>query len=100
MKYMWKHACRASSRVITISEYCKRDLSEHYPTVEEKCCVIYNPVETGDSGLTSAVLEEKYGIRENEYFYCVSSMLPHKNLETLLRTIALRKQKGKRFPWF
>lgn len=98
LKYMWRHACRASSRVITISEYCKRDLSEHYPAVEEKCCVIYNPVETGDSGLTAAVLEEKYGIRENEYFYCVSSMLPHKNLETLLRTIALRKQKGKAVP--
>ena len=48
--------------------------------------------------MTSAVLEEKYGIRENEYFYCVSSMLPHKNLETLLRTIALRKQKGKAVP--
>lgn len=95
LKYMWRHACRASARVITISEYCKRDLAEHYPAVEKKCTVIYNPVETGDSGLSAAVLEEKYGICENEYFYCVSSMLPHKNLETLLRTVALRKENGK-----
>lgn len=98
LKYMWKHACRASSRVITISEYCKKDLAEHYPKAEKKCSVIYNPVETGNSGLSAAVLEEKYGLRENEFFYCVSSMLPHKNLETLLRAMALSRQKGKAVP--
>ena len=32
------------------------------------------------------------------YFYCVSSMLPHKNLGTLLEVMALRKRKGEERP--
>lgn len=98
LKYMWRHACRSSSRVITISEYCKRDLAEHYPAVSQKCSVLYNPVETKASNLPADVLKEKYGISENQYLYCVSSMLPHKNLETLLKVVAFRKRKGHAMP--
>lgn len=40
------------------------------------------------------LLTEKYGIEPGKYFYCVSSMLPHKNLDTILRMMAaLKKQK-------
>lgn len=98
LKYMWKHACRASAHVVTISEYCRRDLALHYPVSAEKCSAIYNPVETRESGMPAELLERKYGIRENDYFYCVSSMLPHKNLETLLRVMALRKKRGDGVP--
>lgn len=98
LKYMWKHACRASAHVVTISEYCRRDLAVHYPVSAEKCSAIYDPVETRESGMSAELLERKYGIRENDYFYCVSSMLPHKNLETLLRVMALRKKRGDGVP--
>ena len=98
LKYMWKHACRASAHVVTISEYCRRDLAVHYPVSAEKCSAIYDPVETRESGMSVELLERKYGIRENDYFYCVSSMLPHKNLETLLRVMALRKKRGDGVP--
>lgn len=98
LKYMWKHACRASAHVVTISEYCRRDLALHYPVSAEKCSAIYDPVETRESGMPAELLESKYGIRENDYFYCVSSMLPHKNLETLLRVMALRKKRGDGVP--
>lgn len=97
-KYMWKHACKASAHVVTISEYCKSDLENHYPVVTEKCSVIYNPVESKESELPVEILEKKYGIRKDNYFYCVSSMLPHKNLETLLETMALRKSRGEESP--
>ncbi len=98
LKYMWKHACKASAHVVTISEYCKGDLESHYSVVRGKCSVIYNPVETKASGMSAEVLTEKYGIREEGYFYCVSSMLPHKNLETLLEAMALRKCGGEERP--
>lgn len=98
LKYMWGHACRASSQVVTISEYCKEDLAIHYPVSAEKCTVIYDPVETKESGMSAEALERKYGIRENDYFYCVSSMLPHKNLETLLKVMAQRKSMGDTTP--
>ena len=94
LKYMWRHACRASAHVVTISEYCRRDLESHYPAVAGKCSVVYNPVETKVSDMPVEALTEKYGIRDGNYFYCVSSMLPHKNLGTLLEVMALRRRKG------
>lgn len=98
LKYMWSHTCRASSRIVTISEYCRKDLLSHYPKAAGKCSVIYNPVETGKTSLPVTALEEKYHIRRNGYFYCVSSMLPHKNLDTLLKVMRSRKDKGEEIP--
>ena len=94
MKYMWSYTCKSARRVLTISEYCKKDIVEHYPKVREKCEVIYIPVEVTESGMDISSLQDKYGIEKDKYFYCVSSMLPHKNLETLLHTMQLRKQQG------
>ena len=34
-------------------------------------------------------------MEQGQYDYCVSSMLPHKNLTTLLRTVELRRRQGK-----
>ncbi len=98
LKYMWKHACRASAHVVTISEYCRRDLESHYPAATGKCSVIYNPVETKASGMSAESLKKRYGIEAGGYFYCVSAMLPHKNLEMLLEAMALRKRRGEERP--
>jgi len=88
-QFMWRYTCVSSDMVITISEYCRMDLIAHYPAVKKKSRVIYNPVETLDSGLPASHIEEKYSVRRGHYFYCVSSMLPHKNLATLLRAVQL-----------
>lgn len=98
LKAMWRHTCHTSRRVITISQYCRRDLAEHYPVVEGKSTVIYNPVETAPSELPVSEIEKKYHLKKGQYFYCVSSMLPHKNLETLLKVMAVRKGQGKGTP--
>ncbi len=98
LKHMWKHTCRISAHIVTISEYCRRDLEQHYPVCKKKCSVIYNPVETKCSGISPETLEKKYGIERNNFFYCASSMLPHKNLKTLLEVMAVKKRKGDTIP--
>lgn len=98
LKYMWKHTCKDSDCVVTISEYCRKDLAIHYPASAQKCIVIYNPVETKPSELSVEMLKDKYGIQREDYFYCVSSMLPHKNLGTLLDAMKLRKLRGDTIP--
>lgn len=98
LQYTWRYVCKSSKHVVTISEYCKKDLIAHFPNVRDKCSVIYNPVEIGTSTLENAEMEKKYGIRAGEFFYCVSSMLPHKNLETLLKAVALCKAAGITLP--
>ncbi len=98
LKGMWRHTCHTSRKIVTISQYCRRDLAEHYPDAEGKSTVIYNPVETVPSGMPASEIEEKYHIKKGQYFYCVSSMLPHKNLATLLKVMAVRKEQGSVIP--
>ena len=40
-----------------------------------------------DDYVDFSLLESKYNIRQHEYYYTVVSMLPHKNLVTLLRAM-------------
>lgn len=92
LKYTWYNTCRNADRVVTISDYCKEDLIAHYPFVKDRISTIYNPVITQDSHMEPSAIETKYGITRGNYFYCVSSMLPHKNLATILKVMALRKK--------
>ncbi len=94
LKNRWKHTCKVSAHIVVSSEYSKRDLESHYPVSAKKNSVIYVPVETKASKMSAEVLKEKYGIDSNAFFYCVSSMLPHKNLKTLLEAMAFRKRRG------
>lgn len=87
LKYEWRHTCRAAKKIVTISNYCKEDLIARYPYARDKVETIYNPVISEASHLDASYVS-KYGVKPGEYFYCVSSMLPHKNLETLLKAAA------------
>jgi len=90
LKYVWWNTCRTADMVVTISEFCKEDLIAYYPYVRDKIRTIYNPIISKPSGLEAAYIEGKYNICQNQYFYCVSSLLPHKNLETILKVMQQR----------
>ena len=84
LKYAWKHTISTSDKVVAVSKYGRRDLVLHYPLAKEKVITIYIPIITRQADLPPEAVERKYQIKRKEYFYCVSSMLPHKNLDTLL----------------
>lgn len=97
-KRSWKRACEESAKVITISEYCKDDIIKNYPVADGKCVVIYDPIIVSEKKENDSELKEsecklenetfnKYKIEKDKYFYTVSSMLPHKNLGTLVKTM-------------
>ena len=100
-KRSWKKACAASTKIITSSNYSKEDIIEHFPSAKGKISVIYSPItisdicendtDSKDRSLSENVLA-KYGIEKDKYFYTLSSMLPHKNLETLIKTMKLLKE--------
>lgn len=91
---MWQYTCKSSKIVITISDYCRADLSSHYPFAKEKMCTVYNPVITEKTSMTAEELRQKYRIEPGSYFYCVSSLLPHKNLGTILKVMEQLKKMG------
>lgn len=88
LKYAWRHTCKASGKVIVSSDFCKQDLIARYPMVKDKIVTIYDPVNTLESGLPFQQLANQYHIEPEGYYYCVSSMLPHKNLVTILKVMA------------
>lgn len=94
LKRTWRYACKSSARVVASSDDCRKDLIARYPKVKEKAITIYIPIITEESGEAFEKLEDRYDIAQGEYYYCVSSLLPHKNLETLLKVMAERKRRG------
>lgn len=98
LRYMWWYTCKTSDKVVTISDFCQKDIEKNYPEAIGKLTRIYNPIITGQLGISATDIEKKYGISPGGYYYCVSSMLPHKNLETILKVVELRGRRGDKIP--
>ena len=45
-----------------------------------------------------AELSEKYGVKENEYYYTVAQLIPHKNLRTLIDVISQIRERKLNLP--
>ena len=93
-RFSWWIDCHTSAKIVTISEFCKKDILEHYKIVPEKVKVIYNPILMDEETTDFHILAAKYNIKSKQYFYTVSSLAKHKNLITLLKMIKLMKSDG------
>ena len=90
MKISWKNALKTSKKIIAISNYVKDDIINSFGTDTKKIDVIYNPIVINKNiknDINFDQLKDKYNIEKDNYFYTVSSMVPHKNLITLLKIV-------------
>ena len=92
MKICWHNTVKTSERIVAISDFTKRDIMEKLLCSDEKISVIYNPIAMIGEIASDEVLS-KYGISEKAYYYTVSSQIPHKNLITIIRAMAILKKK-------
>lgn len=95
MRISWWYSIHFSDKIIAISRYVKHDILKHYKIKSEKVKVIYDAIEiiTTDIDEKSEVdVLNKYELRKKEFYYTVSSLLPHKNLKTLIKAMALLKE--------
>lgn len=97
LRYEWRHACRRAHRVLTDSEFGRRDLEGYCPGAKDRLRVMYVPIPNPGRE------EEKRGeelrpqilsLGKQKYDYCVSSLLPHKNLDTLLQAVGRMGRQG------
>jgi glycosyltransferase involved in cell wall biosynthesis len=93
--YFPKFAAEAS-RIATVSEYSKADISKSYGIDPNKIDVVYNgihsffkPIESTDKQKT----KEKYSGGKN-YFISVGSIHPRKNIPNLIKAFALFKKES------
>lgn len=89
-------SARRSARVLTVSEFSKRQIVERYRIPEEKITVTHNGVAPHFRALTDAdrlaTTLRRQGLRR-PYILAVGNLQPRKNLERLVRVYAsLRKR--------
>lgn len=89
MKLSWKNSVATSERIVAISEYVKNDIIHYFPEGKGKVVSIYNPIlVTKDDMANFSVIKDHYGVNEKEYYFTVSSLLPHKNLKVLVELVS------------
>ena len=99
-KIFYSVSIRKSDKIIAISNFVKQDIMMHFgkelSNLEYKINVIYNPIEFKNIQVEKYAEEvlAKWNLRKNEFIYTVSSMFPHKNLNTLVKAFAMLRVKN------
>lgn len=93
MKISWRNAVNSSEVIIAISEYVKNDIINSYAGCRDKINVIYDAIVIDTNNYKHEKELEKFGVKKNEYYYTVSSLLLHKNLRTIILAILELKQR-------
>lgn len=82
-KLCWRMDVINAARIITISDWVKADIEQKYHRKDVE--VIYNPILVKkDEVVDFELLRGKYHLEKKQFFYTVSQMIPHKNLQTLI----------------
>lgn len=84
MKCSWRNAVKKSYRVIAISDYVRDDIIAEYHADPTKIKRIYDAVDIDVNACANVSMLQKYGVKHKQFYYTVSSLLPHKNLSVLI----------------
>ena len=91
MDISWRNTVRKARKVIAISDYVKNDIASTYKVKDNRIVMIHNPIATNTVTKERAIeIIKEYDLEDEKFFFCVSSLLPHKNLQVLIRMMALR----------
>ena len=75
---------KKSYRVIAISDYVRDDIIAEYHADPTKIKRIYDAVDIDVNACANVSMLQKYGVKHKQFYYTVSSLLPHKNLSVLI----------------
>lgn len=91
-----KHAAYAAKRIITVSDYSKKDIVDYFKLPEQKISVTYEATDLQEVKEVPEVEKNKilhhYNISAPYVLY-IGNAYPHKNLEILLKVIKVLKKK-------
>ena len=75
------NACKRAKRIITVSEFSKKEICKYYGVMPEKIVVIPNAwLHYERIGYNEDTLK-KYGVVKNNYFFSMCSLEPNKNFK-------------------
>lgn len=83
---LFSNACRRARKIITVSEFSKKEICKYYHVKPERIVVIpsawqhYQKIKYDEGTLT------KYKLKRNEYYFSMSSLEPNKNFKWIAET--------------
>lgn len=95
-QYFVPHYLQRAEAVITVSEFCKRDIIRHYPFVAEKISVACNGVNPDFQPLSpadQAEVRQRYSDGQ-PYFFYLGAVHPRKNVARLVAAFDQFKQES------
>jgi glycosyltransferase involved in cell wall biosynthesis len=101
MLYFTPKFLKAATRIVTVSEFCKKDIENHFPFTKNKIGIIYNAASDNFKPLTNdEILKNRDKYSEGKpYFLFVGSITPRKNLANLIKAYNIyRNNNNKAFP--
>jgi glycosyltransferase involved in cell wall biosynthesis len=98
LKISWKNSIKTSNRVIATTEFVREDIISRYGN-PDKIINIHIPIQIDINEVVSFdEINKLYNIKAKEFYYTVSSLLPHKNLKTLIQVMKVIKDKNINLP--
>lgn len=95
----WWLDAHFSKHLVAISDWVKEDIVARYHVKSDRITTIYNPITVNrDETAPFERLAEKYHIKEGAFYYTVAQMIPHKNLDTLIRVVEQMKKEEVNLP--
>jgi len=96
-KLLIPYAAHRADKVITVSNFCKKDISATYRIPENKIEVIYNAVDPEfrvftDEERQCVNARDAYDIGNAPYLLCVGNLQPRKNIPRLIRAFEMYKK--------
>ena len=96
-RYFFPRYAAKASRIVTVSEYSRRDIINHYEIPEEKVDLAYNGANERYHPISGerAVEVRDFYTEGNPYFVFVGSLHPRKNITNLLKAFQLFKDENR-----
>lgn len=83
---LYLNACKRAKKIITVSEFSKREICKYYKVDPDRITVIPNAWQHYERiGFDEKALE-KYGLEKGQYYFSMSSMEPNKNFKWIAET--------------
>lgn len=89
-----KQFAEKSTRIATVSEYSKNDISTTYGIAHEKIDVVYNGLKNAFLQSNRTMANVKAAPIQQPYFFYIGSLHPRKNILNLLRGFEMFKTKN------
>ncbi len=85
LKHYLPQTIKQTSHVITVSEFVKNELLDHYNLPENKVSAIHNGIDMKqlNQPIDKSVLN-KLSLKPGNYLFCLSTLEPRKNLDRLI----------------